>query len=71
MVSKKCERCDKDIEVRQADINRGWGRFCSKSCKAKKQAKRQFYTPGYSRLHDELEDCGHPLADGWFGHGQS
>lgn len=39
MVRRKCEQCQKDIEVRQADIDRGWGKFCSKSCKARKQAK--------------------------------
>lgn len=27
------------MKVRQADINRGWGKFCSKSCKAKHQTK--------------------------------
>jgi hypothetical protein len=26
--------------ARQADINRGWGKFCSKSCKASEQEKR-------------------------------
>lgn len=41
MVTKNCERCNKEIQVKQADINRGWGRFCSKSCKAKKQMTMQ------------------------------
>jgi DNA-directed RNA polymerase subunit M/transcription elongation factor TFIIS len=46
MIQKKCEHCGNDMLVRQADINRGWGKFCSKSCKAKKQEKR---TGQYSR----------------------
>lgn len=65
LVDKKCECCKKDIKVRKADVKRGWGRFCSKSCKAKNQtSKRSFH-------YDNREDCGHPLADGYFGHGQS
>lgn len=69
MVTKNCERCKKEIQVRQADINRGWGRFCSKSCKAKKQ-----YIEQGGRLrqdHDDLDNCGHILDSGYFGHGQS
>jgi hypothetical protein len=27
------------MKVRQADVNRGWGLYCSKSCKAKTQEK--------------------------------
>ena len=71
MVSKKCERCDKDMNVRQADINRGWGRFCSKSCKAKQQVSKQSFTYKASHEYDDMEDCGHPMADGYFGHGQN
>lgn len=37
-VKKNCKGCGKDIYPRAADVNRGWGKFCSKSCKAKKQA---------------------------------
>lgn len=40
MVEKVCEVCGIPMNVRQADINRGWGRFCSKSCKAKEQEAR-------------------------------
>lgn len=71
MVSKKCERCDKDMSVRQADINRGWGRFCSKSCKAKQQVNKQGFAYKASHEYDDLENCGHPMDSGYFGHGQS
>ena len=70
MVTRGCEQCGKTMQARQVDINRGWGRFCSKSCKAKKQTKRQFYKPRDMWYYDDLEDVGHPLASGFFGHGQ-
>jgi len=39
-VNKLCNRCGDSHTVRQADLNRGWGKFCSKSCKAKVQEKK-------------------------------
>lgn len=39
----KCERCRDPFEARVADRNRGWGRFCSKSCKAIRQTQRTGY----------------------------
>lgn len=33
-VEIKCKHCKNACQVRQADLNRGWGLFCSKSCKA-------------------------------------
>lgn len=36
----KCKECGKKFMARIADRKRGWGKFCSKSCKAKKQEKR-------------------------------
>jgi hypothetical protein len=35
----KC-RCGAAFLARVADINRGWGKFCSKRCKAKEQENR-------------------------------
>jgi hypothetical protein len=37
MVKQIC-RCGKTFHARQADINRGWGKTCSKACAAKKRA---------------------------------
>lgn len=34
-VNVRCEHCDGLFSARVADRKRGWGRFCSKSCKAK------------------------------------
>lgn len=47
------KRCSQQFEVRQADINRGWGKFCSKSCKAVKQEQR---TGQYRKLMERQTD---------------
>ena len=39
-VEVKCKWCKEPFTARVADRNRGWGKFCSKSCKAKKQEAR-------------------------------
>ncbi|PRH19116.1 hypothetical protein C6T71_24505 [Burkholderia multivorans] len=40
MVERKCKRCKAPFLARAADVKRGWGLFCSKSCKAIKQEQR-------------------------------
>lgn len=40
MVECKCETCNKSFMARTADRKRGWGKFCSKSCKAIKQERK-------------------------------
>lgn len=37
MTTVKCAKCKTEFEARTADVKRGWGKFCSKSCKAFKQ----------------------------------
>ncbi len=39
-VTVKCKSCKQPFEARVADRQRGWGKFCSKSCKAKRQEAR-------------------------------
>jgi hypothetical protein len=39
-VQVKCACCPVIFTARVADRKRGWGKFCSKSCKAKKQEQR-------------------------------
>lgn len=59
MIKCKCATCKKEMEVRVADRKRGWGRFCSKSCKAVKQERRNGQHKAYlqgrgvSNLHPE------------------
>lgn len=36
----KCAGCGDPFVARTADRKRGWARFCSKSCKARKQEAR-------------------------------
>jgi len=33
------KKCHKEFQARTADVKRGWGKFCSKSCKAKHQGR--------------------------------
>lgn len=37
MTTVKCKSCKTEFQARTADVARGWGKFCSKSCKATKQ----------------------------------
>jgi hypothetical protein len=39
-VEVKCKQCGELFMARVADRKRGWGKFCSKSCKATHQEKR-------------------------------
>ncbi len=62
-VEVKCGRCRKPFMARVADRKRGWGKFCSKTCKAVKQEQR---TGQYAdRLHrpDKTEHRLHPFVD--------
>ena len=36
----QCKHCKSDFTARIVDRERGWARFCSKSCKAKAQEKQ-------------------------------
>lgn len=40
MIEVKCKNCRQPFMARTADRKRGWGKFCSKSCKASEQEKR-------------------------------
>lgn len=40
-VQVKCARCGDPFTARVADRKRGWGKFCSRSCKAIKQTQKQ------------------------------
>lgn len=72
-VDKTCEnpRCKKTFRPRFADVKRGWGRFCSKSCKAAEQERRTGQHTAYLRglRSDQTEDYGeHP---GEWNHGDN
>jgi len=78
MVSVKCanKACGVTFDARVSDRKRGWGKFCSKSCKAVKQEARtgqhkEFLRNGsnHGRCHDDNEH-GHLHMSGFLGHGQ-
>lgn len=68
--TKNCECCGALMHVRSADLARGWGRFCSKSCKAMKQsavAPRQRHDGLSEMKHKVCADCGRPAINGVHG----
>lgn len=40
MVTKPCANCGTPHPFRVVDVKRGWGKFCSKSCKAQHQVAK-------------------------------
>ena len=59
MVNRKCKCCKVVFQARQSDVNRGWGLFCSKRCKAIVQERKNGQHAAYlngrgiSNLHPE------------------
>lgn len=39
-INRVCKCCQKTFTAREADVKRGWAKFCSKSCKAIEQEGR-------------------------------
>jgi endogenous inhibitor of DNA gyrase (YacG/DUF329 family) len=58
MVQRQCKNCGDPFTARAADVKRGWGNFCSKTCKAIKQEKRtgQYARHLQSRRDHEPDD---------------
>jgi endogenous inhibitor of DNA gyrase (YacG/DUF329 family) len=64
-VRVNCACCSATFEARIADRNRGWGKYCSKRCKAIKQEQR---TGQYARyLHGVNDDIDYE-GQGWDAH---
>ena len=63
MVTVLCKSCKTPFEAREADRKRGWGRYCSKSCKAVRQTqvKGRRSKPAYPR-HDGVSDMKHKFC---------
>lgn len=67
----KCRRCGEPFVARTADRKRGWARFCSKSCKAKRQEKRTGQHAAYrNRQRNALRSFDNidPEGAGWDAH---
>lgn len=59
MTTVACKCCRKKFEARTADVKRGWGKFCSKRCKAIEQEQRTGQHRNYLNSDcDEHEDSG-------------
>ena len=57
--------CGEQFEARTADVNRGWGKYFSKSCKAKHQVALKPKLLTEEQIHDEA--CA-AQEMGWDGH---
>lgn len=55
-VMVKCCSCRVSFQARIADRKRGWGKHCSKSCKAKKQESRTGQYAAYKNRIDRSVD---------------
>ncbi|HEX8418974.1 MAG TPA: hypothetical protein VF638_03065 [Sphingomonas sp.] len=66
-VQVKCARCSTPFTARTADRARGWGKFCSKSCKAIKQTQvgtRKRHDGISEMTHKKCDTCGAPAING-------
>ncbi|MDN7179086.1 hypothetical protein M0D69_13895 [Caballeronia sp. SEWSISQ10-4 2] len=55
-VERKCQWCKEPFTARTADVKRGWARFCSKSCKASTQEKRNGQHRAFMRTLNAEQD---------------
>lgn len=55
MVERKCRCCRSKFLARAADVKRGWGLYCSKSCKAIKQEARTGQYRAFQEQRDSHE----------------
>lgn len=68
--------CERTRLVRKADVKRGWGRFYSKSCKARYQERKTGQCKAYYRRREARENGDGEYFTGQFtdgcemGHGE-
>lgn len=62
-ITKPCEACGTDFQAKAADIARGWGRFCSKSCKAMQPKGKSAGAPQPEPMRAYAEDMA--TRNGW------
>ena len=56
MIEVNCKWCKSPFKARTADVKRGWGKFCSKSCKASEQEKRTHQNANHKQRLSALDD---------------
>lgn len=52
-VARTCKTCKSTFMAREADVKRGWAKFCSKSCKATYQSKHNPNAFDRGCVHDQ------------------
>ena len=62
-----CQHCGDGFTARKADRDRGWARFCGKSCKAKAQEKRTGQYRAYQQRQNS-SDYDMDFDGGWDEH---
>ena len=65
MVDRKCKCCGGEFKARSADVKRGWGKFCNKSCKAIYQERQTGQYAAYLKTDRNEVDYEGP---GWDAH---
>ena len=56
MVTVRCKQCGCEFQARKADVKRGWGKYCSKSCKAMRQEKKTGQYARYKHRKNRSDD---------------
>lgn len=52
-MERVCKYCGDKFQAKPADVKRGWGLFCNKSCKAKEQEAR---THQYAGINNRIRE---------------
>lgn len=60
MITLKCQSCGKEFERFPSDIKRGWGKYCSRSCRSGKDEFSPFRW-FYQRITKSAERTGIPV----------
>ena len=55
IVTRKCKACKDPFRARQADVDRGWALYCSKSCKATYQEAKTGQYASYKERRNATE----------------
>jgi len=67
-ITCKCG-CNRTKEVRTSDVKRGWGKFYSKSCKARHQEQRTGQHKAFQRRQANRQNCQDDFHDADFEYG--
>lgn len=51
--------CGKEYQAREADLKRGWGKSCSKSCASKKREKKTGNYKRFCEMGSQSKNDGH------------